>query len=101
MKNSLSISMLSAIALVTQVAYPQSTVVVQTAPGFEVHLGDIQLPPGVTLPPGVGLPGPATAGGTNTAAKTVSPEEKRLQELLKLKFDRSSSAMFDAFSAQF
>ena len=101
MKNSLSISILSAIALMTQVAYSQSTVVVQTLPGFEAQLGDVQLPSGVTLPPGVTLPQrPSGMDGTNAPAKNASPEERRLQELLKLKFDRSPSAVLDAFSAQ-
>ena len=100
MKKSPSISILLAIA-VTQVAYSQSTVVVQTPPGFEVQLGDVQLPPGVILPPGVTLPQrPAKTDGTNAAAKATSPEETRLQELLKLKFDRTASSVLDAFSAQ-
>ena len=60
------------------------------------------LPPGITLPPGAELPG-ALRQGTNAPAKTnapVSPEEKRLQELLKLQYDRRPPALLDAFAKQ-
>src|SRR5215204_3766257 len=62
----------------------------------------VQLPPGVVLPAGVELP----SGGrqsTNALSKTnapASPEEKRLQELLKLQFDRRAPAVLDALAKQ-
>jgi hypothetical protein len=55
----------------------------------------VQVAPGtsVPLPPGA-APNAAKAPATpNTAS---SPEEKRLQELLKLKFDRSAAAILEA-----
>lgn len=89
------------IALAVPSAFAQTAVTVQTPPGFEVFLGDVVLPPGFEFPPGATLPG-ATAkpSGTNTPAKATSPEEKRLQELLKLKFDRTADSILSALSAQ-
>ena len=70
----------------------------QDAPDVE-----IQLPPGVVLPPGVTLPSrpPRSTAGTNKTAEAKSPEEKRLQELLKLKFNRSASTILDTLADQF
>lgn len=80
----------------------QTAVTVQMPPGFEVMLGDIVLPPEAQFPPGVTLPTPpARPGGTNSPAKNESPEEKRLQELLKLKFDRSPNTIMKGLAAQF
>ena len=64
---------------------------------------EIQLPPGVVLPPGVTLPLRPTrsAAGTNKTTEAKSPEEKRLQELLKLKFTRTAPAILDALAGQF
>ena len=99
-RRSFGITMLLALTA-TCSARGQSAVVVQTPPGFEVQLGDVQLPPGVELPPGVTLPQrPGKPDGTNAPAK-ASPEEKRLQELLKLKFDRTPASIFNAYSAEF
>jgi len=56
----------------------------------------VELPPGVQLPPGARPPNPA-AGATNAP---VSPEEKRLQELLKLSFDRRASSVLQALAKQ-
>jgi hypothetical protein len=52
------------------------------------------------LPPG--FPPNAAKALTNraTAAQPKSPEEKQLQELLKLKFDRSASSILDALADQ-
>ena len=63
----------------------------------------LQLPPGVTLPPGVQLPARLTnrVAGTNVSADAKSPAEKRLQELLKLKFNRTAPAILDALAGQF
>ena len=49
------------------------------------------------------FPGPISAGDglTNTAAQPKSPEEAKLQELLKLKFDRSAPAILTALASQF
>ena len=64
---------------------------------------EIQLPPGVLLPPGVTLPSrPARpSSGTNNTAEAKSPEEKQLQELLQLKFVRTTPAILDALAKQF
>ncbi|MBE0542834.1 MAG: hypothetical protein IH623_15890 [Verrucomicrobia bacterium] len=47
---------------------------------------------------------PSTIGelvGTNAVAKPSSPEDQRLQDLLKLKFDRSTPAILEALAGQF
>jgi hypothetical protein len=98
--------MVSAIALVmTLVAagvHAQPTVPVPPPPGFEVMVGDVVLPSGTQLPPGVQPPNaPAKPGSTNNPSKTESPEEKRLQALLKLKFDRSPNAILKGLATQF
>src|SRR5207247_9762138 len=64
---------------------------------------EIQLPPGVVLQPGVTLPSrPArSSSGTNKTAEAKSPEERQLQELLKLKFVRTAPAILDALASQF
>lgn len=99
-RQSFGISLLLALG-VAGGAYGQTAVIVQRTPGFEHFLADVVLPPDVTLPPGVTIPlRPGEAEGTNTAAKPTSPEDQRLQELLKLRFDRSSASIFDAYSAQ-
>src|SRR5262245_44608066 len=80
-------------------ASAQNAVIIQSPPGFEVFPCDIVLPPGVQLPPGVMLPGASPKPeGTNASAKAASPEEKRLQELLKLKFDRTPASILNALS---
>jgi hypothetical protein len=59
-----------------------------------------ELPPGIELPPGVQLP-PGVNPGKEATAKTnapASPEEKRLQELLKLQFDRRPTAILEALA---
>src|SRR5262245_60409407 len=56
-----------------------------------------ELPPGLVLPPGMLVPG--FPGTNQVAARTnapASPDEKRLQELLKLQFDRRPSAVLQA-----
>jgi len=66
----------------------------------------IELPPGVTLPPGVVLPAGALPSGVRppaegaTNAPAASPEDVRLQELLKLQFDRSPAAVMNALAAR-
>lgn len=63
---------------------------------------EIQLPPGMVLPPGAARPQPpGKTAGTNTTAEPKSPEEKQLQELLKLKFARTPPAILDALANQF
>ncbi len=64
-----------------------------------------ELPPGVTLPPGVVLPEGALPPGvhspareTGTNAPPATPEELRLQALLKLQFDRSPVAIMNALA---
>jgi hypothetical protein len=74
------------------------------APAFLAPSQDveIQLPPGVVLPPGVSLPAsPSRTAGTNRVSEAKSPEDKLLQDLLKLKFDRSVSSILDALASQF
>src|SRR6185436_1021675 len=39
--------------------------------------------------------------GTNATTETKTPEEKRLQELLKLKFNRAPSSVLEGLAAQF
>lgn len=64
----------------------------------------LELPPGVTLPPGVVLPdgalppGVRAPAGAATNAPAASPEEARLQGLLKLQFDRSPAAIMSALA---
>src|SRR2546422_10249325 len=64
---------------------------------------EIPLLPGVVLPPGVTLPSrPARpSSGTNNTAEAKSPEERQLQELLKLKFVRTAPDILDALANQF
>lgn len=103
-RNSLLCLTLLASALVARWVAAQTTVRVIPTPGVDFFLGggEVVLPPGVELPPGVQLPGaPARPDSTNNPAKAPSPEEKRLQELLKLKFDRSPTAIIKGLSAQF
>ncbi|HEU0040071.1 MAG TPA: hypothetical protein VFR76_12440, partial [Verrucomicrobiae bacterium] len=52
-------------------------------------------------PPPFPFPTLASPGLTDAPAQPKSPEEKRLQELLKLKFDRSAPAILDALAGQF
>ena len=100
-RNPLRIASLLALMLAAGSVRAQTTVTVQPQPGFEFFLGDVVLPPGVQLPPGVTLPTtPTQPGDTNRPGKPESPEDKRLQELLKLKFDRTPTAILSAFSAQ-
>jgi len=83
-------------------ASAQTSTIVQTPPGVEVRPGHIILPPGMELPPGVRLPNrPGPPDGTNTVAKTQSPEEKRLQELLKLKFNRTPDSILKGLAGQY
>jgi len=49
--------------------------------------------PPVLIPPNLGL-----AVATNDAAQPKSPEDKQLQELLKLKFDRSAASILDTMA---
>ncbi|MEI2726578.1 MAG: hypothetical protein V9H26_24590 [Verrucomicrobiota bacterium] len=101
-RNSLCNLMLLTLALAARGVWAQTTVTVAPPPGVEFFPGDIVVPPGAELPAGLNLPAPPTkAGGTNSAAKAVSPEDKRLQELLKLKFDRSATTIIKGLSAQF
>jgi len=44
--------------------------------------------------------GATNAGATNTAAKAVSPEERRMQEILKLQFDRRPVAVLKALASR-
>jgi len=63
---------------------------------------EIQLPPGVTLPPGVSLPAASTqTTGTNRVADEKSPADRLLQDLLKLKFDRTPNSILNALAGQF
>lgn len=99
-RNSFGIAWLLALAVASG-ASGQTAVIVQPSPGFEHFLGEIELPPGVEveLPPGVTLPErPGNSDGTNAPAKAASPEEKRLQQLLKLKFDRTPASVFAAYA---
>jgi hypothetical protein len=79
------------------------SVLVLTASAQDADEVVIQLPPGVVLPPGVTLPsGPARpSSGTNKTAEAKSPEERQLQELLRLKFVRTAPAILDALANQF
>lgn len=90
-----------ALALTASAVAAQTAVTVQTPPGFEVFLGDVVLPAGFEFPPGATPPTPPPrAGGTNNPAKPQSPDEQRLQELLKLKFDRTPVSILSTFSTQ-
>src|SRR5215813_10688185 len=52
-----------------------------------------ELPAGIELPPGVELPaGLRPNGGASKTNVVASPEEQRLQELLRLQFDRRGPA---------
>jgi hypothetical protein len=63
---------------------------------------ETQLPPGVILPPGVSLPtAPNRTPGSNAVSDAKSPADKLLQDLLKLKFDRSVSSILEALADQF
>jgi len=64
---------------------------------------EIQLPPDVVLTPGVAFPSGLArpSSGTNKTAEAKSPEERQLQELLKLKFVRTAPAILDALANQF
>lgn len=62
-----------------------------------------ELPPNITVlqisPEGVPVPAearPKPAAQATTTAAQASPEEKRLQEILKLKFDRSAASILEA-----
>ena len=88
------IAVLLALGLMTSAVSAQDAFIVEFPPGVE-------LPPGIVLPPGVNRPGSAKPGGTNASAKAESREGKRLQELLKLKFDRSAGATISGPVAQF
>src|SRR6185503_12305256 len=77
----------------------RATATTPVTPEVQVPLpATIELPPGVE-PPLNNLPGFAP-GGTNATAKAKTPEEKQLQDLLKLKFDRSASSILDALAEQ-
>ena len=54
------------------------------------------------LPPGVQLPTNIVASGTNGAAKPAEqkPEEKKLQEILKLQFDRKPTSILKELAKQ-
>jgi len=83
-------------------AFGQTAVIIQSQPGFEHFLGDVEMPAEVELPPGVTLPQRAArADGTNATAQPLSPADQRLQALLKLKFDRTPTSILNAYSAQF
>jgi hypothetical protein len=61
-----------------------------------------QVPPGVTLPPGVRLQGVVTnpPGVIRTnAARTISSEDQRLQELIKAQFDRRPASILLTLAA--
>lgn len=67
---------------------------------IQIEAVQIELPPGIRVP---GLPPgaiPPNTAGTNASAKPQTPEEKRLQELLKLKFNRTASSILDALAGQ-
>ncbi|MCL4789875.1 MAG: hypothetical protein KJ070_24365 [Verrucomicrobia bacterium] len=59
---------------------------------------EIVLPPGVVLPPGIILPASAA---TNRVAEPKSPADKLLQDLLKLKFDRTPASILVTLAEQF
>jgi hypothetical protein len=60
----------------------------------------LELPPGVTLPPGFSLPGRANRSQTGDTNAATSPEERRLQELLRLQFDRRPSSLLQTLARQ-
>jgi hypothetical protein len=79
-------------------------IVAVSPPGTTVMLGEISTnSPEVVLPNGTVPVPPARPAGnrTNAPAPPQSPEEKRLQELLKLKFNRSPSAILDSLADRF
>src|SRR4029453_15183261 len=87
------------------IPYPWSRAAVCALMMLPFVVSDAQELPGnatvIQIVPGTAVPVPPEAGaniakasaGTNTAS---SPEEKRLQELLKLKFDRSPASILEA-----
>jgi hypothetical protein len=87
------------------IPYPWSRAAVCALTMLPFVVSDAQELPGnatvIQIVPGTAVPVPPEAGaniakasaGTNTAS---SPEEKRLQELLKLKFDRSPASILEA-----
>ncbi|HZJ14979.1 MAG TPA: glycosyltransferase family 2 protein, partial [Chthoniobacteraceae bacterium] len=77
-------------------ALPAFYILLGAASAQDAQVNVIELPPGVVLPPGLNPAAAPASDAATTAAAAKSPEEKRLAELLKLKFDRSAASILQA-----